>query len=73
MGDSKPLVSKPELVYQLPQHDLKTEKCIDSESQKKDSDGYSQREQKVLIYIDSETYGRGQRAGEWEGRLEGSV
>ena len=67
MGDNKPLVSKPGLVYQLPQNDLKTEECIVTlESQKKDSDGYSQREQKVLIYIDSEAYGRwtkGRRVG----------
>lgn len=30
MGDNKPLFFKPELVYQLPQNDLKTEECIDS-------------------------------------------
>lgn len=69
LGDNKPLVSKPELVYQLPQNDLKIEKCIDSKTQKKDSEGYPQRGQKALTYVDSETYGREQRAGEWDERL----
>lgn len=65
LGD-KSLVSKPELVCQLPQNNLKTEKCIDSESQKKDSEGYPQRRQKILTYIDSETMqkeGKGQESG----------
>lgn len=32
LGGNKPLVPKPEFVYQLPQNDLEIEKCIDSES-----------------------------------------
>lgn len=42
LGD-KALDPKGELVYQLPQNDLKIEKCIDSESQRKDGKGNPQR------------------------------
>lgn len=35
---------------QLPQNYVKIEKCIDSESQKKESEGYPERGQKVLTH-----------------------